>query len=113
MKHFLRRLTATVLAVGFSATLAVGPILASENTDTTLPVTPILSESHIRYINGFTDQTMRPERKPVPLIVTIPTFVPALGTKKQRVDCASWGFSMMVPFSAQMMPLRALSWWMY
>lgn len=62
MKHFLRRLTATVLAVGFSATLAVGPILASENTDTTLPVTPILSESHIRYINGFTDQTMRPER---------------------------------------------------
>lgn len=62
MKHFLRRLTATVLAVGFSATLAVGPILASESTDTTLPVTPILSESHIRYINGFTDQTMRPER---------------------------------------------------
>lgn len=65
MRPLLQRLTAATLAACLSASLVTGPVFASENTGTTPDadyVTPILTEAHIRYINGFPDQTMRPTR---------------------------------------------------
>ena len=63
MRPILRRLTTVALTACLSVALIAGPVFASENTDTSPDtVKPILSEAHIRYINGFPDQTMRPER---------------------------------------------------
>lgn len=63
MRPILRRLTTVALTACLSVALIAGPVFASENTDTSPnTVKPILSEAHIRYINGFPDQTMRPER---------------------------------------------------
>lgn len=63
MRPILRRLTTVALTTCLSVALIAGPVFASENTDTSPDtVKPILSEAHIRYINGFPDQTMRPER---------------------------------------------------
>lgn len=63
MRPILRRLTTVALTACLSVALIAEPVFASENTDTSPDtVKPILSEAHIRYINGFPDQTMRPER---------------------------------------------------
>lgn len=61
MKRFIQRLTAVTLAIGFSTSMVTLPVLAMENADTMPSVMPILSEEHVRYINGFPDQTMRPQ----------------------------------------------------